>query len=107
MLSALPSHIIVSFALCFGPLATTSSESLCWAAASVRIRHIIDGDVERNVTVFVLFSIIFSSAIPAFHVRCITSMFKRDKNAFDVESESLTFTSAPKTITVCLEDYRC
>lgn len=79
------------------------TESLCLTAASERIRHIIDGVFERNVS----FSIIFSSAIPAFHVRCIISMFKRDENAFDVESESFTFTSAPKTITICLKDYRC
>lgn len=96
MLSALPSHIIVSFALCFGPLAT-SSYRITLFGCSIRAHKTHNRRrCREKCYCFSLFSIIFSSAIPAFHVRCIIAMFKRDKNAFEVESESFTFTSAPK-----------
>lgn len=102
LLSALPSHIIVSLCLCVlvrWPHHIAQNH-FAWLQLT---KHIIG--VEKNASFFFSSFFIIFSVQYTFRVHYLFKI--RKKSAFDVESESFTFTSVPKTITICLEDYRC
>lgn len=101
--SASESHHCEFCVVCFGPLAisSTATESLCLTAYSQKI---IGVEKSAACVLFLLF-IIFC----AIHIfRISLSVLLKMKSAFDVESESFTFTSAPKNHNhFCQADYRC